>query len=102
MPQQPPAVQQYVMQQPVVTDPRLAWQQVPKEEKMHKLFQFMDQWRGGQAMRTDTEPCPECGSAFFFAHRATGGIQPAPLCHNCGYNGRFTQYGATTPVPDDN
>jgi hypothetical protein len=48
----------------------------------------------GVAHKTDTHPCPQCGSPQYFS-RATANKRmppPAPHCYNCGYNdGMFDQ-----------
>ena len=38
--------------------------------------------KGGVGTRTETEPCPQCGSDLFF-HRADTGSKPR--CYSCGY-----------------
>ncbi len=52
----------------------------------------------GEAHRTDTEPCPRCGSNQFFS-RASGNKRmppPAPHCYNCGYNDGMFEQGLAT------
>jgi hypothetical protein len=52
-------------------------------------------WKGGQAHRVDTQPCPQCGSGQYFS-RANGMSRlppPAPHCYNCGYNGGLFDQG---------
>lgn len=56
-------------------------------------------WRGGDATRTETARCPNCGSDLYFS-RSNGGTtvtsgglaSPAPRCYACGYTpGRSMQ-----------
>lgn len=50
-------------------------------------------WKGGEAARRETQPCPECGSGLMFS-RSKGminGASPAPRCYECGWNGRYSQ-----------
>jgi hypothetical protein len=57
------------------------------------------QWRGGEAMRTETQRCPNCASDLYFSRTNTGGqpsqsgmATPAPRCYACGYTqGRSLQ-----------
>jgi hypothetical protein len=60
------------------------------------LFQVAGLWKGGPAHRTDTEPCPECGSPQYFSRRARMSRMPppAPHCYNCGYNGGLFDQGS--------
>lgn len=71
---------------------------------------FLDvanQWRGDRkkgAAKHEPYSCPECGGNNFFTRQSLKstripGMQPAPLCMDCGYNGMFEQYG-TTAIPD--
>lgn len=53
---------------------------------------------GDVATRTETQPCPACGSTHFFSRRNGGAVTtqrgmatPAPQCYTCGYNGKFEQ-----------
>lgn len=51
-------------------------------------------WKGGEAHRTDTQPCPECGSHLVFSRAKGGtvnGYPPAPRCYTCGWNGKYSQ-----------
>lgn len=49
-------------------------------------------WEGGEATRTQTERCPQCGGPHYFTHfRNSRMPAPAPVCMTCGYNGLFTQ-----------
>ena len=41
-------------------------------------------WQGGPAARTESQPCPNCGSNLFFS-RSNGGSAVAPRCYSCGY-----------------
>lgn len=57
--------------------------------------------------------CPSCGSPNYFSRTSgsvtttSGVMPPAPICSECGYNGRFVQtgtdlnaaYGTNTGVP---
>lgn len=60
--------------------------------------------KGGKGTKTETELCPQCGSNQYFTRRALGKntvhgrVPPAPLCHTCGYNGMFEQYGTQEPA----
>lgn len=57
------------------------------------LYEATQYWQGGEAMRTETQPCPKCGSPHFFS-RSKGvsrGPAPAPTCYTCGFNGMFEQ-----------
>jgi hypothetical protein len=48
----------------------------------------------GQAHKTDTQPCPQCGSPQYFSRGSVNKRMPppAPHCYNCGYNdGMFDQ-----------
>jgi hypothetical protein len=69
--------------------------------KMH-VGDAIVRWRGGEATRTETESCPQCQSHNFFSRRGAGGVTtqngrvpPSPICHDCGYNGIFTNFGGT-------
>lgn len=48
--------------------------------------------KGGQATRTETASCPQCGGRYVFS-RGTGatGLRPAPRCYECGWNGIYSQ-----------
>ena len=61
------------------------------------IGQLAGYWRGGQGTRTETTPCPKCGSPHYFSRvnaRGTRGPAPAPLCMTCGFNGLFEQASA--------
>ncbi len=47
----------------------------------------------GQAHKTDSEPCPQCGGTQYFSRQVSKRMPPpAPHCYNCGYNdGMFEQ-----------
>jgi predicted RNA-binding Zn-ribbon protein involved in translation (DUF1610 family) len=62
------------------------------------IYQAAAHWKGGQAHRVDTQPCPQCGSGQFFSRSqdARRGPAPAPHCYNCGFNGLFDQGDPTT------
>lgn len=51
-------------------------------------------WKGGEAHRKDTQPCPECGSHLVFSRTkgtTVNGYPPAPRCYTCGWNGKYSQ-----------
>lgn len=41
-------------------------------------------WTGGEATRTETSRCPNCGGDHFFS-RSNAGSMVAPRCYDCGY-----------------
>lgn len=72
--------------------PPASWTQPPQEDEgltLHNFVHKMGQWRGGQAHRTDKQPCPECGSDLFFSRGNANSRNgaPAPHCFSCGYSG---------------
>jgi hypothetical protein len=49
-------------------------------------------WQGGEASRTETQRCPQCGSDHYFSRSNSGATvttsgmaAPAPRCYDCGY-----------------
>jgi hypothetical protein len=76
---QPPP-QQYQQPQPVINN-------------IHDAVGAMGMWQGGEAARTETHRCPQCGGGHFYsrAQGARRGPPPAPLCFDCGYNAMFDQ-----------
>ena len=49
-------------------------------------------WKGGEGTRTETTPCPQCGSDLYFSRANSGGMvtprgmaAPAPRCYSCGF-----------------
>lgn len=66
--------------------------------KMH-IGDAITRWRGGQGTKTETQHCPNCGSANFFSRRGqsvtthNGVMPPAPHCMECGHNGVFVMFG---------
>lgn len=88
--QQPQAPQQYQQQAPQYTQ-----QPQPQQPRVtaENLYDAAMTWQGGQATRTETQSCPNCGGGHYFS-RTNGpsrGPAPAPMCYDCGYNGMFTQ-----------
>jgi hypothetical protein len=91
-----PGYQQPPPQQPLYAQP----QQQPFDPSQirvttENLFQAAAHWKGGQAHRIDTQPCPQCGGNQYFS-RASGLSRmppPAPHCYNCGYNGGLFDQG---------
>lgn len=41
-------------------------------------------WQGGEATRTETQRCPNCGGDHYFSRSNTGQTVPA-RCYDCGY-----------------
>lgn len=41
-------------------------------------------WQGGEATRTETARCPQCGGDHFFS-RSNTGSRVAARCYDCGY-----------------
>lgn len=41
-------------------------------------------WQGGEATRTETQRCPNCGSDHYFSRSNYGQTVPA-RCYDCGY-----------------
>lgn len=90
----------YPQQQPVYQAPQQqpVHPQAPQAQPQFKvtpenLYEAAMQWQGGQAARTETQPCPQCGGGHYFS-RTNGpsrGPAPAPMCYDCGYNGMFIQ-----------
>lgn len=87
------------------------------------IGQVVGLFRGSKKVRSlEPDNCPECGSANYFnrgsvssSHGAGGKlmkpdgttVQCAPVCMDCGYNGRYEQFGAMpvaaeAPVQVDN
>ena len=54
------------------------------------LAEMTQQWRGGQATKTQTTPCPECGGGTYMSNPPGS---PA-RCMACGYHDRFQMQGA--------
>lgn len=53
--------------------------------------------KGGQATRTETAACPECGGRYVFSRGAGAtGLRPAPRCYECGWNGLYSQGDQST------
>lgn len=52
--------------------------------------------KGGQAARKETASCPECGGRYVFSRGASGGMNPAPRCYECGWNGMYSQADQST------
>lgn len=95
---------------------REAWAQ-PQAPSQQPVFdpknpiEGMAQWRGGDAHKKETQPCPNCGSGHFMSQQNTnplggggGGAGPrlmtpngmvttAPRCFDCGYT---TAHGLQT------
>lgn len=49
-------------------------------------------WQGGEALRRETQSCPNCGSSLFFSRSNSGGmvstngmVTAAPRCYECGF-----------------
>lgn len=87
----------YQQPAPVVRAPQYQQQQPQQQQQIQvtgeNLFEAAKMWQGGEATRTETQPCPQCGSPHFFS-RSQGihrGPPPAPMCDSCGFNGLFTQ-----------
>lgn len=78
--QQAPAYQQQAPTQQIKVTPE-------------NLFEAAQHWQGGEATRTETNPCPKCGSPHFFSRsqNVARGPAPAPVCYTCGFNGMFVQ-----------
>jgi hypothetical protein len=72
--------------------------QQPQINNIHDVVSAMGQWQGGEAARTETQRCPQCGGNHFFsrAQGARRGPPPAPSCFDCGYTGLFEQGDPTT------
>lgn len=47
--------------------------------------------KGGKATRNETMMCPECGGRYVFSRGSAGGLNPAPRCYECGWNGIYSQ-----------
>lgn len=50
-------------------------------------------WEGGDATRTETSSCPNCGSDLYFSRSNAGGVMgqsgsaaPTPRCYACGFS----------------
>ena len=52
--------------------------------------------KGGKATRSETASCPECGGRYVFSRGASGGMNPAPRCYECGWNGMYSQADQTS------
>lgn len=94
MHQVPPQYPQGAPQQPQY--PQQPQQQFnPSQIKVtgQNLYEAAQYWQGGEATRTETNPCPRCGSPHFFsrAKNVSRGPAPAPTCYTCGFNGMFEQ-----------
>ena len=51
-------------------------------------------WQGGKGVKTETQPCPQCGGDHYFSRKPEGPSRlppPAPMCADCGYTGLFYQ-----------
>ena len=86
-------VQPQYRQVPVREEP----QPVPQADQVttiENLYMQAAHWHGGQAHKTDKEPCPSCGGNQYYS-RAAGkrGPPPASHCYNCGYNGGLFEQG---------
>jgi hypothetical protein len=94
--QQAPAVyqqQQVQYQQPMHPQAPTAMPQQQIRVTPENLYEAAMMWQGGEAVRTETNLCPKCGSGHYFS-RSQGiarGPAPAPVCYTCGFNGMFTQ-----------
>lgn len=95
----PAQPQSYQQPQYPVQQPQVPQQQVPQPQQQmpqvtaDNFKQAMNYWQGGEAMRTERNPCPKCGGQHYYS-RSQGtmrGPAPAPLCFDCGYNGNFEQ-----------
>lgn len=82
---------QHHQQQPVRTDVLDPNREPNAQITMGEAIRL---WKGGEANRRENMTCPSCGSDHVFS-RSKGtminGANPAPLCHACGWNGRFEQ-----------
>lgn len=74
----------------------------PQRVDPENLFEQAMTWEGGEGVRKERTPCPQCGSMHFFSRssKVSRGPAPAPVCYDCGYNGLFEQgdpatWGAT-------
>lgn len=72
--------------------------QQPQINNIHDVVGAMGLWQGGEATRTETQRCPQCGGNHFFSRSqgARRGPSPAPSCFDCGYTGLFEQGDMTT------
>lgn len=52
--------------------------------------------KGGKAARNETATCPDCGGHYLFSRGASGGMNPAPRCYECGWNGMYSQADQST------
>lgn len=52
-------------------------------------------WQGGEASRTETRLCPNCGSDHYFS-RANSGRQVPARCYDCGYTDGRPMQGMPT------
>jgi predicted RNA-binding Zn-ribbon protein involved in translation (DUF1610 family) len=79
--------------QPLYAQPQIDPSQIRVTPE--NLFQAAAYWKGGQAHRIDTQPCPQCGSGQFYSRRQQHSRlpPPAPHCYNCGYNGGLFEQG---------
>lgn len=69
----------------------------PVITNIHDAVSAMGQWQGGEAHRTETQRCPQCGGGHYYsrAQVVRRGPAPAPLCFDCGYTGLFEQADPT-------
>lgn len=97
-PAQPQAYQQpqYPVQQPQVPAQYPVQQQPPQPQikvTAENFKQAMNYWQGGEATKTERQPCPKCGSNHYYS-RSQGNLRgpaPAPMCFECGFNGMYEQ-----------
>jgi hypothetical protein len=99
-PSRAPAQQPQRYQQPPQQQAPQYQQQAPQYQQAQQqvdpnrpLIEQAMSWRGGEAHRTETVPCPKCGGGHFYS-RSQGisrGPAPAPMCFDCGFNGMFEQ-----------
>lgn len=70
----------------------------PGSVNTNNFMEMASQWRGGPAMRQETQNCPQCSSPRYYsrAKSVSRGPAPAPHCFDCGFNGLFEQGDPTT------
>lgn len=69
----------------VAPAPRPAQQNMPDVHVTDQNFaEAATLWQGGEAARTETQNCPNCGSNLYFS-RSNAGTAAAPRCYACGY-----------------
>lgn len=91
-PVQPPQWGQAPTQEHTLQNVQQVPQQPPKVT-VENLAEAAAFWKGGQGSQSSAMPCPRCGGPHFYTDMGTSarGVQPAPHCFNCGYNGLFEQ-----------